>query len=298
MAELQELIDKEFGETVLEIPNPFEKGWLLPLSDASLSEINLNLDLLIDMKKIEEIRRLAKVIHNEGKQNQKTDDVSLAARLCTHDLQGQWALYMNIAGQMHENKKYRKNKGKIEDLITLLSLTRTVSLTMAYLASGGDAKYVSAVPTSQIPFFVPGNKMIWEPELVECESITIVDYIILRQFIRNAKTYCSPEIKNAGSYNIIFVADKGTGIVDKDGIQISKEEIGKIFGNYTTKREGGTGLIVADRLAQLSGGYIELVSVTEGNPAIVYNTKTKSAIEMPAPFQRGARFTLFTPPNL
>ena len=52
MPELQELIVKEFGERVLGIVDPFERGWLFPLSDHSLIEIKSNIDSIIDLKKL------------------------------------------------------------------------------------------------------------------------------------------------------------------------------------------------------------------------------------------------------
>ena len=298
MVKLQELIVQEFGEMVLGIVDPFERGWMFPLTDVSFNEIKSNIDSIIDLKKIGEVRHLAKLIHNEGKGNQNTDNDSLAARLCTHDLMGRFALYLNVAGQMNESPKYKNNQGEIKDLVTFIILSRTIGLAMAYLSSDGDPRYVTKIPTSQLDYIWPGAPSGRDLKINSVDSITNIEYTVIQQFIRNAKTRPQIQMQKEQGYLVTIVSDNGMGILDEEERQIQKGEIGKIFGNFTTKHEGGTGLIVADRLAQLSGGYIELISVTEGNPAIVYNTRTKRAIEMHVPFQHGARFTLFTPANL
>ena len=302
MSNLKDLVIKEFGESVLECPDIFEDGWSLPLHKNRLEE-TIKYVTKEKLDNVQNALELISKINEQGGDYKRKDSVSLALRLYRHDLRNicvilDFAGY-NIKNRVHDEKFTKMvNIDYINEFFSSLANFRLFSATMAYLASDGDTRFDVKIPYSNAGYLLErltGKQAKVDNQLVN-EFMHSPDYIIISEFLQNTPQKSKILFKEEKGYLKLSVRDNGPGILDEKGYPLSKEDIPKIFGSYSTKsRSRGIGLQVAERLSELRGGYIEVITTTDGFSTLKFETRGKSCCEIPTRLREGVTFTLHTP---
>ena len=95
------------------------------------------------------------------------------------------------------------------------------------MASGGNERFVSKIPQSQIEYMLmdmqklqPGPRYKINFGNVPQGEIKSSEYIALCQLAKNARGDANIEIRENPPYRIISVTDNGPGIVDKDNVRM------------------------------------------------------------------------------
>ncbi len=299
MSELEQTLESmkglilELGDIVLEWPDVFARGWNLPLEGEKLEEARTYVDLSF-LERISITKNGLLRIPTEYPTS-LTDDVSLAVRINRHDLGNINNKFLLQAVVFPSRLKKEKpiSDDELTDFYTYMTLSRIFLSTMAYVASGGNEKYLVNVPLNQVGYLLEkmskeGNKKKYFGFSSSIRgNIISAEFVALHQFLKNALQQTdkiepveealvtdyvpSPQVriyddKDEG-YRILSVQDSGGGV--------PKEIIPYIFLGRTTKEEGtGLGLTLARRIAELSGGYVGVETRGKDRKIWDYSTAT------------------------
>ena len=302
MDELQKLIVEEFGERILALVDPLERGIVLPLVDAVIPDAREIVRLMQKSQVIEFFHIMEQIVEIADAIGKGSSDVSLAARLFDHD---SFPIYGSFQDKFHylAGGETRREAEFLNWLCLTLANFRSFGITSAYLASGGNERFVSKIPQSQIEYLLedmqklqPGPRYKINFGNVSQGEIKSSEYIALCQLVKNARGDANIEIRENPNYRSLSVTDNGPGIVDKDNVPLPEERLHEIFGGYTSKKTGGgLGLQVVRRLAQLRGGYVNVTTKTKGNEPIGFSTKFGAIPPEHIQRETGTRFTIYVP---
>jgi hypothetical protein len=96
-------------------------------------------------------------------------------------------------------------------------------------------------------------------------------FYVIAQCARNAVEHGAHSVeigwKTVGESTYVWISDTGSGLRDSDGKPLTSEDLGIIFGNYTTKdveRQGGFGLFGCALMARRCKGLIAVRSLAGG----------------------------------
>ncbi len=170
---------------------------------------------------------------------------------------------------------------------------RLFGTTMMYLASGGDEQFLSSIPAQQIEYLLESSHA--EGMVLRGDGIKNTDYVALYQLVMNAPSRVTLRVGEDDGYSSISVKDHGGGILNRERTgPISPEEVGCIFGDFTTKGNGhGLGLQLVKAIADLRKGYVGVTTPTTGG-IVIYNTKSNNYSVFPLE-SRGTEFVLHFP---
>jgi hypothetical protein len=229
-------------------------------------------------------------------------NLEMAIRIGKHDLR-------NIITPPHTLASYFLRNQDSYDSEDIDELSRGLWETMVFCTS---IEYlVTKDPT--LLFEIPAKQRggMIQPENVNCdgvfdERITNVAYLIRHQSIKNARNIClghkikdwkvNASVYEEGSNLVISVQDNGLGIVDGAFNPLPADKIAGIFGEDSYTPGGtGLGLQLVDRYVSLLGGSYEVTTTTKGG-RIVYNSRTRQAVEEPGTFSNtGSIFKITLP---
>ncbi|HIG95283.1 TPA: sensor histidine kinase [Candidatus Woesearchaeota archaeon] len=300
MDELADLIIKEVGERALrDLPDIFARGWYLPITDPS------QLDAIRSAFSEERCKELQQQINSierkRGDLRLTNYRTSLASRIPGHDLSNLWAPFGSQVGAIHHQRYWenRTPEQKLENATFLLKVLvpyRAFCLAMAYLASEGDKQFVWNMPVQQLPYCTPAQRQGIDWQIKKDGTIASPEYVALCQILKNAPTRVAVTYIDTGAYDGLSIQDSGEGIRDREGRPLPPERMGEIFGDFTTKEDGGgLGLQVAKELAHLRKGDITVVTTTRGergNQTYAYNTGDHIGSVFPPQEKTGTRFLI------
>lgn len=289
---------EELGEKSLEnIPDLVARGWSLPLPE----ELKLEVANTVSKERFRVVNKLVCQMGVDPEKFSVTPRAALAARIPNHD-QGGLALAGDDFGYLEQIKtKERKIEfcsrlGIFDSCLRSSTQYRAFSLTIAYLALDGNPKYTAQLPLSLLPAIIysPKYDFVFEPGENDQTRILTPEYVALLQIIKNAPVKPTLRYHFNNDQIALEVADQGAGIKDREGQPLALESLGQIFGNFTTKSQGGLGLQIAKELVHLRGGYIVVETKSEGHPARSYSTLTEVAHETDRELP-GTTFTVNVP---
>jgi len=288
MDELTNLIVKELGERAInDLPDIFAHGCRFPLDDSMVEIVRSVCSKEMVKKKFNPIQKLVKKMEEVRKYCLRNYRTSLAARIPGHDLSNIWGI-VSFGVDAECNQRSATSQAKYS------TLYKAYCLSMAYLASDGDKKFMSSIPVEQLPYLVKSRNELEFVLEQNTQQIMTPEYVALLQIIKNSPTEAIVSCNPSGEYTVISVQDSGKGIRDKAGIPLPPERLGEIFREFSSHPRGGLGLQVVNELVHLQEGYIQVETTTEGNPTFSYDTKTEVAKEIP-PKDKGTTFTLYVP---
>ena len=267
----------------------------------------------------------------------------LASRMIDHDLIGTFNASTGALGKLVQEidgyfdqyfckNDYQYTIQRAHDKMSFHT-TQLMLLTLAYLGSGGNDKFLQEFPLEGLGEFV-GEK----PEIKNLggiTSLTNVDAFVVRQFSANALRISKENIiiylDENDEYRIYSVHDLGNGILDEEGNPLPAARYHELFEQFSTKRtpmvsedsivnkavpgtlqwdkafikyqrSNGNGLEFARVLAHLRRGHVEVQSRTKNNEPITYSTKVDGLIDQPTnkvgilrSDEPGTAFTLYIP---
>jgi len=291
MDELRNLIVEDFGSKVLEfLPDPYEHGWNLPVTEDQLQDIG---NKVIEAR-LYEVSELSLEIHKRKDDLSSSHNSYLAAKIPGHDLGN---LLCVLSGSVQEFQSTKDSQLKLKNanrLVKRLTKYRSICMSMPYLASEGDERFLSTMPVQQLPYLL-GDDRDAEIHMNNNyhHTISTAEYVSLVQLIKNGR----PVKVTVGAIDVkswLEVQDQRGGIVGRDGKPL--QQLSDIFGDFTTKKEkGGTGLQVVKALMTLRKGYVEVLTKSEGHPAQVYDTYYNETNEWSDSNRTGSCLTLYTP---
>ncbi|MFH2027630.1 MAG: ATP-binding protein [Nanoarchaeota archaeon] len=184
---------------------------------------------------------------------------------------------------------------------------------MAFIASSGNPKYNTPIPTENLDRIVdifPQNLQKFPehpPNYISSAQLTA-----LKQLVKNANRYCFPVVFFDTTSHMavesieIHVQDNSYGILDRKGQPITAEKLPSIFGEYSTKRRGGFGLQAVKRLMELEGykksdgfevhGFVRVLTTFGDGNSLRYETIDKKARDLGnLRFPKGSEFILISP---
>ena len=271
MDELQRLIVQEFGDRILGLGDPFQRNLWPSIYDGNVETAEQFLSE-ISVPEVNSIGNSQMHIIFEREGYHRENDVLLAARLLTHDtvaLYDRFNLYLTTFHRIAGNSE---DPNFLNRLIKNLIKFRLFGTSGAYLASGGEERFETVIPGSQLERLIRHgarhNINFQSPSL----NVPSPIYVAICQIVKNAEGEIIVKMKEDDGYVSISVTDNGPGIRDIDGHPLPEDRLHEIFYRFTTKKEGGLGLQVVRRLAQLRSGYVNVTTKTEGNKPISYST--------------------------
>jgi len=310
MYELSRIIG-EFGDVALSIDCPIEEGLHFPIKPDLHEQAKGRLKSAEDFNALKKLLKLGEEINEEASKHNVSHAPVIGARLFGHD-------FINLCTPLHTTyevlQKYGDkglNELKINrNLIALVNM-RQFSLTMAYLASYGDSRFLSRIPVSQIPHLLEPltHELNFEVDAENLDAILTPEYVAAYQMIKNAKRQITN--KKVGSsiklslttkqfagmpYSVITVEDNSTGILDNEGNPVPAEGLAAILCGQSTTGSG-VGLQAARHIVELRKGNLEILTKTEKNQLPIYfslsnNLRTyDKQLEAPT----GTRFTITVP---
>ncbi len=300
---LEKLIIEELAPAVSELPDISNEGWNLPVDGGIADKVRAAITSIIGRNQHHAIFKITDYVRNTCNDiNSGGVGVILAARLYGHDLR-------NLQGIFHGNMQLLETDlNKIYDikflnhLICTMTNFRMFGVTMAYLASNGDPRFISKISASQIPYLLRSHQSTGNIGCLVIEDCIIQspEYIALFEIAKNAPTSYILRIRK-NSHIVISVHDNGEGICYKaegksEPIPLPPEKMHEIFEGLTAKEKGGVGLQVAKRLMELRGGHIVVETKTQNSPYHwIYSTETQKESPFCSSGKPGTTFTLYTP---
>ncbi|MBI4452377.1 sensor histidine kinase [Candidatus Woesearchaeota archaeon] len=171
-----------------------------------------------------------------------------------------------------------------------------MGLSLSYLASGGDERFLSSIPASQL------EHLLWTPSERHVTNLSVAkgkvmnpEYTAFYQEVKNARLPVNFRYARYNGLGALHYEEKGDGIIDVSGQPLPPERFVEIFKDFTTKRGGGFGLKSAHRLIELRRGYIDVVSAPQQGPVIAGSTRTNSYVILPDIGFKGVRFDFYFP---
>lgn len=313
MDKLTDLIINEVGRRALEdIPDIFARGWYLPLQDAeNIDEVRDAIKAVLSEERVKELQKRVNEIYGEKCHVQPAHrGTLLASRIPGHDLSNLWAPFGTQTGALSDQRYWNSltPERKLESAgftLKVLVPYRAFCLAMAYLASDGDERFVWKIPVQQLPYCTPAKHagIEWgegNSPLFEISSmIGSPEYVALCQILKNAPTRVRASRRLSGYGGVLRAKDFGEGIRDAEGRPLPPERLGEIFGDFTTKRDGGgLGLQVAKELVHLRKGFIAMATTTRGEQGYHtcgYNTDSNHGEAFPPEDKTGTTFLICTP---
>ena len=274
----------EFAVSCYLLPDLFGLGLRFPHTKVQLEKNHID---ILDIAG----EGLVQVAHGRGNRLEDTINAipkrgstngEIAARMLSHDLNGKAIVGTIIARDVSEGDhtssglEYKFTKAAI-----LQTYYRMFGITMGYLATSGNKKFQRNIPLSQLQYLLSPiprkenglNEITDSMHGFENDQteITNIDFVVLAQIVKNASSKFDIEYSESKTHHVITFQDYGTGILDNDGKALPPDRMHEIFGSFSTTG-GGLGLQIADRLMQLRGGYIEVISTTPEWGSIRYST--------------------------
>ena len=299
MNKLTELIIQELSKKVeTYLPDIYEHGWMLPISEDLKDEVGK----VFDLKEIIKLTRLVSYINIEKEKYAKDKNSYLAARIPGHDLDN---LSMGLTANLDLFKKTKKLEN-LNDLARSSIIYRAFCASMVYIASDGkNIELLSKIPTTQLPTIFSKSKTNITEDIVNIsdkypEYVDNLDLVKIIQLTKNINLIkeqypdikCSIQIISNGDYNTISVEDNGPGL------PLPPERIYEIFEDFSTRKEGGLGLKLVKSLTK-NDGYIEVITtppqnVNPENLTFCYNTKDKICRPLESRVNKGTKFIINT----
>ncbi len=284
----------EYGEAVSALPDPFGHGWKTPVESVPADLLD-NINALIGSSRLNEQTGQARTMISQSSRNEQLDSV-LARRMFNHDAWSLLSILTQASSLFKSDPEARNDPKKVDVFLRGLAKYRLLGTAMTYLASSGDGRFLSFISPDQIqPLLERPRKHVELGQMTECKPVRNSEYVCLWQMVKNAPAEnVRIGLSEENGYRRLTVEDDGSGILDTNGRPLAKERLPEIFGGFSTSG-GGLGLQVARRLTELDSGYIDVVTRTEGSPAIGYSTRNGSVYVPDANVGRGTRFSLQFP---
>lgn len=300
MSTLKENIE-EIGNLALALQDPSSEGWTLPLQGTDL-EAAVNIAEEEFFQQVELLMKLSLEVLSDERNNTRKGDVSLAARLYDHDCIGIVdGVYSDLEWlKMIIERDFGQKKFEIATnrLFTNFHEVKQFLITIAFLATN-DNTYAIPVKTSNLAYFhIPERNMFFEDNING--TIYSPETVAVHQLANNARYRVGRNdsiiigFEGDEDYNILTVQNQGRGVSNRDGTPMSKEDLPKIFGEFSTKKIGGLGLQVVKRIVELRKGYLELFT-RSNNSVLEYNSVRNTAIESTHQMDKGTKFVLYIP---
>ena len=260
---LKELFRGPFADAVKELPNPFEYNIANLVTEDRFGELRTfcaNHDLSGKYKAVFDASQEALSIQDQSSPGSVSN---IAARIWGHDLNGIAGTVLNgaslISSYLGSSLRY------FAPSYTNFHIFTT---TMVALVEGMASKCIYSFPTENLKLFLGAthndNADVSIGGIHPNQTITNVEYVALWQAMKNAYqsegARISIDLSEDSRGRNITVQDYGTGLVDAMGQPLSRFQMPKVFGEYTTKNTGGLGLQVIREITELCGGSVELRS--------------------------------------
>lgn len=172
---------------------------------------------------------------------------------------------------------------------------RLIGITGAYIASGGNARFEETIPTSQLELLL-SDVSKYRISIDSSEGIVKTpEYVALHQIVKNARGNFVVVYREGERWAKLSCQDQGPGICYENGTPLPPEKLPMVFGNFSTRKNGGLGLQFTKRLIELRKGDIEIISSPVYGHASEYSTLTRMSRIIQEPGFNGTRFTLYFP---
>lgn len=240
-----------------------------------------------------------------------------AIELCRHDYLDLLNVYA-IKKEFFEDdelKEYQTEK-TARELISAVIASNQLSQAASYIASGGDEKYITKIPFSNVGDILKNSVRVPEMhenslEIKTFESsspdavIETPEFISLFQIAKNALKYGGGKIgismEDVEGTKIIRIKDYGGGIGGKDNNPITAEELPHIFdkGSTSDKRNGtGIGLYIVRELNKMRKNNVSVsTKFQNSSKPLVYTIQSNKAVEFEgnstAGTTSGTEFTIY-----
>ena len=289
---LGKYIANQIRVSIDSIPNPIAEGIRIPLDDSNLSEFHQGNELVA---KVQEAAANYSKLPEDLVSLLVDRSIALSLKLFSHDLAGIYVSALLLGKSIEKNPDYAKNPDVVNEFLREILKFKLLGLTGAYLASGGEQSYEQRIPLSQLEFLLDKVSRFQIVAVFGEGFIKSPEYAALYQIVKNARGNAVVSYKEGGKWAKLSIQDNGTGILDEDGNPMPPERLHEIFGEFSTRKNGGLGLQVARRLMELRRGDIEVVSSPIGSLAGEYSTLTGLSQVIDSPRFHGTKFTLYFP---
>jgi len=241
---LRKIIVEEFGERLLQLVDPVEEGWILPIGESSIDGV---VETLKEINFYDVLIKGVSPITGEIEQKKEelvkgrydaNDDVVLAARIDRHDL-GDHNLVLGMTSY-NILKRSKQDKDTVNMFIIDLINFRSFGLEMAYIASGGDQRFDSEIPSFMVEHLFSSH---YDKDITTknnlAGNISSQTYCSAYRLVGNADGNIVVTLDKENGWQKVSIRDNYTGIVDINGKPLSKEKIPDIFYELTTREYGG-----------------------------------------------------------
>lgn len=287
----------ELGTRALQLPDPFEKGWGLPLDSAAAGDVVRYVSSQGFHNLLAGIRTASERVRDAKNHYRRQDNMLVAGMLYGHDVIGIFANMLSLNQLFRSRPDRLHNADLLADCVNFAYFSKIFGSTVMYLASDGDTQFVFNIPFSALDYLfntsVKGQKKATVYAALQ-GSLHSPDYIALHQLVNNVSTDCEITIYDDTAYRMAWVRDYGHGIRDEKGDPLPPERFGDLFSGFSTKGDGhGNGLQIVNRLMRLRGGSVDVTTATD--KTITYSTADGSCHAQPLVQYRGTRVTLYIP---
>lgn len=236
---------------------------------------------------------------NAGAGYTENKNIRDAIDLCRHDYLGLLNSYA-VKKEFFANdelKEYQTEKIARELVSTLIS-SNQLSQAVAYIASGGDGKYITKIPFRNVGGILKNSVRVSEMgenslEVKTLESLSpdamieTPEFISLFQIAKNALKYGGGKIEismeDVKGTKTMRIRDYGNGIKGKDNNSITTEGLPHIFdkGNTSDKINGtGVGLYIVKELNNMRKNNVSVATrFQNSNKNLFYSIHTNKAVE-------------------
>lgn len=293
---LKQIIEVEFRNQVLALPDPIALGFDLPIVGEETPPGIKNFFDEFPLEQLEQLGETIDRIKDTYEQEGADYYISLAARLWKHDVKTKFRhLRSFLEVSRDEDQTYFDNPDNANRHLFYLKLIRRFGQAMVQLSSQGELIPTSFLRLSRSEYMLRAFATDYVNRRLDVQ-------IDVRGYIRDPFIATCQLLKNVqgDQFKVHFYEDDYfvmVGVSDNGpGFDLPPSELSRAFTGYSTKN-GGLGLQVVKALMDFRGGYTEIVTTGEDGRTWSYSTLSGKSIEI-EPRERGAAVTLYIPKNL